>query len=267
MSPHGIPQHSRKKSAVKPVTTVTKVCRIIGEFRDRKSLGLTDLARRTTLLPSDVHRILASLRANGFIDQDPETKKYRLGFVLQRLGLSAFQRNEFREKAQPVLVQLSRQIGATTHLGVLDSRESEVIMIDQVDGSTENMFRTRLGGSVQLHCTALGKSILANFNQQKTACALERIALTRNTGRTITDMTILERQLDQIRRQGYAVDREEYIEGACCMGSPIRDWTGEVVGAISMSAPASLFRAWDESRLAERLKAAAFALSGTLGAH
>src|SRR5260370_6894343 len=102
---------SLKKAALKPARTVTKVCRIIGEFRDRKSLGVTDLARRTTLLPSDVHRILASLRANGYVDQDPETKKYRLGFGLMRLGLTAFQRSELRENAQPPLVPLLKKIG------------------------------------------------------------------------------------------------------------------------------------------------------------
>lgn len=266
MPPRGIAPSCLRKSAVKPATTVTKVCRIIGEFRDRKFLGVTDLAQRTTLLPSDVHRILTSLRASGYVDQDPETKKYSLGFALQRLGLTAFQRNELREKAQPVLVRLSRQAGASVHLGVLDGRESEVIMIDQVDGSTENMFRERLGGSVQLHCTALGKAILANLDRQKAGFALERIVLTRNTGRTITDIAILEKQLEQVRRQGYAVDRDEYTHGACCIGSPVRDSTGAVIAAISTSMPTSLFLTWDEARLSSRLKAAAYTLSAALGA-
>jgi IclR family KDG regulon transcriptional repressor len=267
LSSRGIASSCLKRSATKPATTVTKVCRIIGEFKDRRSLGVTDLARRTTLLPSDVHRILASLRANGFVDQDPETKKYRLGFALQRLGLTAFQRSELREKAQPVLVQLSQQIGASTHLGVLDGQELEVIMIDQVDAPTENIFRGQLGGLVQLHCTALGKTILASMDRQKAASAMDRIALTRNTGHTITDITILQKQLEQIRRQGYAVDRGECTDGTCCIGSSVVDCTGTVIGAISTSMPTSLFLTWEESRLSARLKAAAFTVSTTLGAH
>ena len=79
---------------MKAASTVTEVCRIIGEFADRKSLGVTDLAKRTDLLPSDVHRILTSLKATGYIVQDPETKKYQLGFALVRLGLAACQRNK-----------------------------------------------------------------------------------------------------------------------------------------------------------------------------
>jgi DNA-binding IclR family transcriptional regulator len=75
---------------MKPATTVTKVCRILEQFQERQSLGIADLARGTGLLPSDVHRILASLRAHHYIWQDPETKKYRLGVALMRLGLTAF---------------------------------------------------------------------------------------------------------------------------------------------------------------------------------
>ena len=266
MSPCLNASSSLKKAALKPATTVTKVCRIIGEFRDRKSLGVTDLARRTTLLPSDVHRILASLRANGYVDQDPETKKYRLGFGLMRLGLTAFQRNELREKAQPVLVRLSQQIGASIHLGILDGRELEIVLIDQIDVSTDNMFRAQLGGLVQLHCTALGKTILASLDRHTLVDALERSTMRRNTGRTITDVAILKKQLEQIRRQGYAVDRDECTAGASCIGSPVRDYTGAVVGAISTSMPTPLFLAWDESRLSARLKAAALTISAALGA-
>jgi IclR family KDG regulon transcriptional repressor len=257
----------QKKPAVKQATTVMKVCRIMGEFKNCKSFGVTDLARRTMLLPSDVHRILASLRASGYVDQDPDTRKYRLGFALLRLGLTAFQRNEFRDKAQPVLARLSRQIGTSIHLGVFDERELEVILIDQIETPTENIFRGYLGGAVQLHCTAIGKAVLANLDRHTVTYALERSAMTRNTKRTITDIPTLKKQLERIQYQGYAVDRDECIEGACCIGSPLVDYTGAVVGAISASMPTSLFVASDESRVSTRVKAAAFTLSAALGAH
>jgi IclR family KDG regulon transcriptional repressor len=255
-----------KKPAVKPASTVTKVCRIMGEFKNCKSFGVTDLARRTMLLPSDVHRILASLRASGYIDQDPDTRKYRLGFALLRLGLTAFQRNEFRDKAQPVLIRLSQQIGANIHLGVFDERELEVILIDQIETSAESIFRGHLGGAVQLHCTAIGKAVLAGLDRHTATYALERSAMTRNTKRTITDIATLEKQLERVPGQGYAVDRDECIEGASCIGSPFVDDTGAVVGAISASMPTSLFIACDESWVSARVKAAALSLSAALGA-
>lgn len=241
------------------------MCRIIGEFRERKALGISDLARRTALLPSDVHRILTSLRANGYVDQDPETKKYRLGMAILRVGLSALQRNEIREKAQLALMRLSQQIDASIHLGLLDRHELEVILIDQIDARRENIFRAQLGGSVPLHCTALGKTILASLDRDRAAYALRRNVLTRNTRRTIIDLTLLGKQLEQARQQGYAVDRDEYTDGSSCVGSPVRDFNGAVIGAISASMPTPLFRDWDEAELSARLKAAAYAVSNALG--
>ena len=246
---------------------MTKICRIIGEFRDHKSFGVTDLARRTMLLPSDVHRILAGLRASGYVDQDPETRKYRLGFGLLRLGLTALQQNEFRDKAQPVLMRLSQQIGTSIHLGVLDERELEVILIDHIETSTENIFRGHLGTAVQLHCTAMGKAILANLDRPTVSQVLERTAIARNTRRTITDIAVLKRQLERVHSQGYALDRDECIEGACCIGSPLIDSSGVVVGAISASMPTSTFLTCDEAWISGRVKAAAAAISGSLGVH
>jgi DNA-binding IclR family transcriptional regulator len=256
-----------KPPVAKAATTVTKVCRIIEEFRERKSLGISDLARRTALLPSDVHRIVASLRANGYVDQDPETRKYRLGFALLRVGLTALQRNEFREKAQPVLVRLAQQIGATVHLGVLDGQALEVILLDQIDASGANLFGSALGASVPLHCTALGKTILAGLDAEMADEALERCSMTRHTGRTITDATALQKQLQQLRLQGYAVDRDECIDGASCLGSPVRDYAGAVIGAISTSMPTPLFLMSDEAQLSMRLKTAASMVTRALAGY
>src|SRR5579875_2939795 len=111
---------------MKVATTVTKVCRIIEQFQNQQSLGITEIAKNTGLLPSDVHRIVTSLRANHYVDQDPETKKYQLGMTMMRLGLTAFERNLLREKARPVLADLSKRIGATTHLGLLDEQRLEL---------------------------------------------------------------------------------------------------------------------------------------------
>src|SRR3954454_2248524 len=102
--------------ARKPATTVTKVCRIIREFQYRKSFGITDMASRTDLLPNDVHRILTSLRESGYVEQDPKTRQYRLGLAFLRVGLTAFQHNELRQKARPLLGRLSAQIDATVYL-------------------------------------------------------------------------------------------------------------------------------------------------------
>jgi DNA-binding IclR family transcriptional regulator len=250
--------------AMKAASTVTKVCRIIGEFAERKSLGVTDLAKRTELLPSDVHRILASLKASGYIVQDPESKKYQLGFALMRLGLAAFQRNALCERAHPVLVRLAQQLKATTHFGVFDGRDLQVYLIDDVSISSEDRFRAHLGGPARLHCTALGKTILAHLDPQTASYALEKSRMTRVTGRTITDVSVLERQLRTIQEQGYAVDSDECMDGVSCLGCPVRNCEGEVVGAISTSMLTQQFLSWDEYQLAEHLKVAALRINRSL---
>jgi IclR family KDG regulon transcriptional repressor len=250
---------------MKPATTVTKVCRVMEQFQERQSLGITDLARRTGLLPSDVHRILMSLRANRYIWQDPETKKYRLGVALMRLGLTAFERNLMREKAQPIMTQLSRRLDATTHLGLLDGQRLELILIDQISGPTAEMLQVHLGETEQLHCTALGKAILANFDHRRLASALEKSGMPPSTCNTITNAAALELQLEQVRRCGYSVDHEEFTKGVCCIGSSIRDFTGAVVGAISTSMPKARFLEWGEAQLGEILRTAGDNLSAVLG--
>src|SRR5258708_39058423 len=112
---------------MRTATSVTKLCRVMEQLQERQPLGITDLARRTELLPSDVHRILASLRAFGYIEQAPETRKYRLGFSLLRLGLTAFRRNQLHGKAHPGLARLSHKIAAATRLARLDGRELQVL--------------------------------------------------------------------------------------------------------------------------------------------
>jgi IclR family KDG regulon transcriptional repressor len=246
---------------VKPATSVIKVCRLMEQFKERHSLGVTELAARTNLLPSDVHRILTSLRTRGFVEQDPRTKKYRLGATFLQFGLIAVQRNQLSEKAQSALARLSQQIGAATHLGIPDGPETEILWVDHISEESGETFNSQLGGPDRLHCTAVGKIILASMDVRTVSSALKKNGMARRTLRTIHDVALLEQELEQVRRRGYAVDREEYADGVCCIGSPIRNWTGATLGAISASMPASRFGAWCESRLVARLKTAALDLS------
>src|SRR3954451_20670027 len=140
---------------MKPATTVTKVCRILGEFKHRPSLGVTDLARRLDLLPSDIHRILASLQIYGYVEQNPETKRYQLGTGLLRLGLTTFQRNVLQEKGRGILVRLAGLLNAPTHLAM---SECEVFLVDHVEPSEIALFKARPGATAAAHSTALGKA-------------------------------------------------------------------------------------------------------------
>ena len=249
---------------MKTATTVTKLCRVMEQLQGHESFGITDLARRTDLLPSDVHRLLASLRIRGYIEQDPETRRYRLGFSLLRLA--AFHRDELCQKAHPVLARLARRIGATTRLALLDQRDLKVFLVDRVAGPIDLVHEDHVGRSEPLHCTALGKAAIANLSDDIVFSALEKTGLPRRTHRTITDEFTLKQQLEGVRRLGYAIDFEEAVRGICCLAVPLTNSCGAVVGAISASMPSQQFVAWDEALLATHLKTAALRVSATLSA-
>ena len=250
---------------MKPATTVLKVCRILSEFRDRPSMGVTELAHRTNLLPSDVHRILNSLVSVGFIEKNSQHKTYRLGMGLMRIGLTLFQRNELRAAAHPLLQRLSEQMETTAHMALFDSRELEIVMVDQVDRSALAPFKPRFGATASPHCTALGKAIMANIDRATVHLLFKKMGLPKETGQTITDLAQFETELDRTYRQGYGVDLEETAKGGCCIGVPIRDWTGSAVGAISISMSADRFYRESERQLAMPLKNVAAHLSSVVG--
>jgi DNA-binding IclR family transcriptional regulator len=250
---------------MKPATTVTKVCRVLGEFKKRPSAGVTELARSLDMFPSDVHRILVSLQAHGYVEQNAETKRYQPGAGLMRLGLTVFQRNILQEKGGPVLLRLSEQLDAATHLAMLDSGDDEVFLVDQVQRPGRALFVSQPGTTAGPHSTALGKTIMANADDGQVERALRRSGLRPSTGHTITALAALKQEFAMIRRLGYAVDREESAEGACCIGFPLRNCAGAVIGAISASMRVSQFQNSNFNHLASRVDAAAAELSYELG--
>jgi IclR family transcriptional regulator, KDG regulon repressor len=239
---------------MKPATTVSKICRIFAEFRSRPSMGVTELARRADLLPSDVHRILNSLVSYGIIEQNRSNKTYRLGIGMMKLGLAALQRNELREASRSPLQRMSEEMEATAHMAIFDARELDIFLAEQIDSSGEIPFKPRYGATANPHSTALGKAIAANLERQTTLDLIQKTGLPRLTAQTITQLSHLEAELDRTCRQGYSLDLEESAEGACCIGAPVRDASGAVVAAVSISMPANRFYRFPEPQLAALVK-------------
>jgi DNA-binding IclR family transcriptional regulator len=250
---------------MKPATSITKVCRVLAEFRSRPSLGVTDLARQTGLLPSDVHRILKSLQTYGFVDQNPNTKTYRLGAGLFKLGLSVLQRSTLCEQARPLLKRLSDQTEATAHMAIFDRRELDIFLADQVDFPAEIPFKSCLGAPANPTCTALGKTIMANLDRETVMLLLQKSGAPKTLRDAQLQLSRIESELQTINTQGYGLDLEESVKGACCLGAPVRDASGVTVGAISVSMKARRFYGCYESRLASQVKACAAELSAAIG--
>jgi DNA-binding IclR family transcriptional regulator len=250
---------------MKPATTIDKVYRVLTAFSIRPSLGVTEVAEITHLLKSDVHRILKSLEPYGFIEQDVQTRRYRLGLELLKLGHLVHGRLYLNEIARPFLRHLSEMAEAAASLAVYDPVDQEMVFVEQIDSPTEVQIRWRIGRRAAAHATALGKTLLAYLDSAHARSVIQRCGLPKRTQYTITDEAELERELARIREAGYAVDREEAVLGACCVAAPVRDHSCRVVAAISVSMVANRLEYLREREVSTLVRSTAGRIASMLG--
>ncbi len=250
---------------MKPATSIEKVCRVLAAFRSRPSLGITEVAQKTVLLPSDVHRILRSLEHFGYVSQDGETRKYRLGLELLKLGDLVYQRLELREVARPFMRRLAENTRATASLALLDKPNLEIVLVEQIDSPEELQIKRRLGTRVWAHATAVGKVLLAGVGRPVARRILKRQGMPRRTPNTICDPAAMEQELNLVRERGFATDHAEGLAGVMCYGAPVRDHRNEVAAALAISVMAAQVSAADEPRLVAAVRKAAGEISAAIG--
>jgi len=198
--------------------------------------SLKHLAAATTLHPSTAHRILAAMTQAHFVERQ-DTGVYRLGIRLLELGNIVKSRINLREIALPFMQILHEQIGEAINLGV--RRDDEIVYLERTSSGRALVRVVYLvGGRAPLHLTSLGKLFLAADNAQKVRDYARRTGLPGKTPHSLTTLTALEKELDKVRRHGIAFDDEEAEIGLKCVAAPIHDDEGNVVAALSVSAPA-----------------------------
>lgn len=254
------------RDGMKTATTIEKVCQVFRAFHGGTSLGLTQIAALTGLLKSDVHRILKSLQQFGFIEQDGERGRYRLGLELLELGHLVHQRLRLSEVARPVLRQLAESAGGVANLATLDLIDSKIIFIEQIGTLSTGHSPWRIGERVEYpHATAVGKALMAHIDPVMIKIVLGSKGLVRRTQHTITSEAALEDDLRCIRERGYATDFEEALEGGSCIGAPVRDYTRRVVAAVSVSMETHRLSNIGERNVAVLVMSAATKISAMLG--
>jgi DNA-binding IclR family transcriptional regulator len=219
--------------------SVGKADQIIEAFKTRDELSITELSEVLGYYPSAIYRFVTTLEYLGYVEQEPENGKYRLGLKFLELGYLVFDRMDLRQRVRPVLKKLADACGETANLAIVDAKKGVVVFIDQIESPRDITMRLRVGGQAQLHATALGKVILAYLPNDKFQGILREARFPKLTENTITEPEELRQQLSVIRRDGFAVDNQEAVEGAKCIAAPVRDHTGQVVAAISISALAN----------------------------
>jgi IclR family KDG regulon transcriptional repressor len=219
-----------------PVGVIGKVLRIL-ELLDQspEGLQLRHVAEKTGINKSTAHRFLSHLETEGYLFREaPGT--YMIGPKLARLGKGGSQHSRLCSVCRPSLEALWKATGETINMGVLDG--IDVLYLDVLE--TTHTFRlvSQVGMRRPFHCTSMGKVMLAHMEDgEKKENLLASIKFTPMTPRTITSLAAFKKELNQIRKQGFALDDGEVVSGVHCFGAPIMGADGEVVGAISISCP------------------------------
>jgi len=196
-------------------------------------------------------------------EKDEERGAYHLGSKLIELGDRARQGMTIQRVARPHLRALNEDLDDTVHLTVLD--HDEVLYVDCIESRKPLRMHSVIGVRAPLHCTAVGKAIMAWLPSQDIDRIVRTQGLPAFTATTITRRKALEDELARTRRRGYAVDNMEHEDLLRCVGAPVRDHTGAVVGAISVSGPSQRSTVRSAAAIAPRVVVAADAISAGLG--
>lgn len=215
------------------ITATRTSLRIVEALERLDGAGVTAVANDLGIAKSTVHNHLRTLEDEGYVTNEDST--YRVG--LRFLELGEYQRNrmDIYEKAQPEVTALAEKTGETANVAV--EEHGEGVYITRAKGTKAVTDDTYAGKRVKLHCTALGKTILAELPEERVDEIVDTHGLPARTENTITDRAELKSELAEIRERGYAYDREERLSGLRCVAAPVVSEDGDLVAALSVAGP------------------------------
>jgi DNA-binding IclR family transcriptional regulator len=203
-------------------------------FQNRE-LALSDVVDRTGLNKTTAKRLIANLTARGYLQQDPETRKYHLGMRLFELGGVVFSSFSLRRTAAAPMTGLQKKTGATVLLGV--RMEDQLVYVDKREGDGMIRISSDVGWRRPLHYGMLGMVLMASLETKEVDQILEKFPLESHTPFSITDRDAFSLRLEEIRDQGYVIETEEAVEGLLGIASPVRDYSRQVVAALGIALP------------------------------
>ena len=232
--------------------------------RHREGIGLADLSKRVGLHNSTAFHLVKTMVSLGYVRQEKDTKRYRVGRPLFALAASSLDEIEMVNVATPVLEDLARDTGESSHFAV--RMGDAVTVIARTSGPGAFQLTDRVGVVRPAHCTALGKIILAALRPDQLQRFLERVELAPSTEKSITEIAALKREIEEIRRSGIAFDDGEFNLEVRCVAVPVRDFTGRIIGALGISGPVWRLSIQALQSRAKMLQGAADRLSADFGA-
>lgn len=241
--------------------TVTRALAVLDVLARSPGCTLPELAQRLDLHPSTTRRLLGVLEVNGYVRR--EAPGYSLGFRLVELAGLALDHTELVRHSLSELDRLRDRLGLNANLAVL--ADGDVLHLAYAVRSDTPRYYTAIGRRAVAHCTALGKVLLAAEPRQHVHEIVERWGWRPYTAQSIQDPVRLDRELDEVARNGYALDREERKAGTGCLAAPVRDRSGRVVAAISVTGPLAAVESIGLDRIQGEVAKHAWQISAKLG--
>jgi len=230
----------------------------------RHGLTAPEVVQRTGLPRTTVHELLTTLTERKYLRRDDRTATYHLGLSVFRLGNAFAERLELNSVGLRVAQSVAQECDETVHVGILEG--SDVVYVCKVDSTQSVRMVSRMGGRVPASCTAVGKALLASLPEAERKKILRK-ELAKLTPKSITEPHVLANQLDQIRASGIAFEAGESNPDVSCVAAPVRDHTGTVIAALSISVPDMRWKQRMPDEWAQLASAGAARLSSELGFH
>ena len=245
------------------VAAVLKVFAILQALSERNETGISELSVRLAMPKATVYRFLQTMKTLGYVRQEVDSERYGLSMRVFELGAKALQYPDLVEICKPHMQRLSDSTGETVHLGMLI--DSEIIYVHKVDSRHMLGMYSRVGRRAPLHCTAIGKVLLAWENAERRTHILKGCDFQRFREKTITTREDFDVELARTLAQGFGQDREEFDDHIRCAAIPIFDRMNQVVAGLSVSFPTFRYDLAREPELVAELRNASRDISRQLG--
>ena len=231
----GVRKGERSEPRSGRLSSVTSALLVLKVFAEGEAeLGISSLAKRLGLAKSTVHRLAVTLASEGFLEQNPENGRYRLGLALFSLGALVRQRMDVSNQARPLLGGLRDRTQEAVHLAIL--AQTDILYLYNLESAQAIGIRSYIGARKPAFCTSEGRAMLA-FAEPWQVDEVIGAGLVARTSKTDTEVKSLLATLEEVRSNGYAIDDEESEEGMRGIAAPIRDISGRVIAAVGLAGP------------------------------
>lgn len=248
----------------KPFATSIERAFAILEMLDgtRRGWNISEISRKQKIPKSSAHVIVLTLERLGYLKREPASRRYKLGLKMCSLGRGLMNDLALPEIALPNMRWLVEQTRLTAHLGVLE--KGHIVFIQKIDGPGMIQFDTYVGKRADVHCTGLGKALLAYSNEQIVRECLAAEPFAKYTDSTITSAVAFRKELTRVKQKGYSIDDEEEESGVRCLAAPVFNPLGELISAVSVTGTTAQIPSYSFAKLAETVKEASAKISKAL---